>query len=153
MKHLEKRKTRAFSRLFLRPFACRLTNARRHHAGGDDLPPASSTRQRTLGSLWDSSAPKLGELFNSHSDLVFNGSMDEACLEAVNSGTRWLIVNIQSEIEFDCHALNRDIWRNSAVQQLLELHFIFWQQNIGSDAGRTFAQFYNVDKFPFVCIM
>ncbi len=130
-----------------------MTIARRR-AGGDDVPPASSTRQRTLGSLWDSSsAPKLGELFNSHSDLVFNGSMDEACLEAVNSGTRWLIVNIQSEMEFDCHALNRDIWRNSAVQQLLELHFIFWQQNIGSDAGRTFAQFYSVEAFPFVCIM
>lgn len=41
---------------------------------------------------------------------------------------RWLLVNIQSVEDFACHALNRDVWRDELVGNLVQDGFIFWQQ-------------------------
>jgi hypothetical protein len=41
---------------------------------------------------------------------------------------RWLLVNIQSVEDFACHALNRDVWRDELVGNLVQEGFIFWQQ-------------------------
>ena len=41
---------------------------------------------------------------------------------------RWLLVNIQSEEDFACHALNRDVWGDELVANLVQEGFIFWQQ-------------------------
>jgi hypothetical protein len=41
---------------------------------------------------------------------------------------RWLLVNIQKDSEFSSHALNRDVWRDELVENLIREGFIFWQQ-------------------------
>lgn len=41
---------------------------------------------------------------------------------------RWLLVNIQRDAEFSSHALNRDVWRDELVDNLIREGFIFWQQ-------------------------
>ena len=40
---------------------------------------------------------------------------------------RWLLVNIQSDADFACHALNRDVWRDELVESLVNEGFILWQ--------------------------
>ncbi len=102
-------------------------------------------------------------------DLLFSGTMDMACERAREKGA-WLLVNIQSEMEFDSHKLNRDVWKDKAVRiiwyylvlvcdvccisfsapfryrcwqivDVVKSQFVFWQQNVGSEAGYTAAFF------------
>jgi Thioredoxin-like len=40
---------------------------------------------------------------------------------------RWLLVNLQRDSEFSCHALNRDVWRDELVENLIREGFVFWQ--------------------------
>lgn len=43
---------------------------------------------------------------------------------------KWLIVNIQDSTEFRCQMLNRDVWSNSSVRNIIAEHFILWQVTI-----------------------
>lgn len=43
---------------------------------------------------------------------------------------KWLIVNIQDSKEFKCQQLNRDVWSNEAVRNIMAEHFILWQVRI-----------------------
>lgn len=40
---------------------------------------------------------------------------------------KWLMINIQNVQDFACQCLNRDVWSNEAVKNLIREHFIFWQ--------------------------
>lgn len=40
---------------------------------------------------------------------------------------KWLLVNIQADAEFDCHRLNRDVWKDEMVQNIIACNCIFWQ--------------------------
>lgn len=42
-----------------------------------------------------------------------------------------LLVNIQSDSEFDCHKLNRDVWKDETVENIIECKCIFWQVRQG----------------------
>ena len=50
--------------------------------------------------------------------------------QAKEAGTvdgKWLLVNIQDVKEFSCQVLNRDVWSNALVRELIAQHFILWQ--------------------------
>jgi hypothetical protein len=64
-----------------------------------------------------------------------------------------LMVNIQDEAEFASHMLNRDTWGNATVKDVVQGHFIFWQQYVSSPQGQTFCQFYRVDSRPTTMIL
>jgi len=49
---------------------------------------------------------------------------------------RWLLVNLQSDSDFACHALNRDVWRDELCENLVREGFIFWQ-SVSSPAPLT----------------
>lgn len=40
---------------------------------------------------------------------------------------KWLMINIQNVQDFACQCLNRDVWSNEAVKNIIREHFIFWQ--------------------------
>jgi UBA-like domain/Thioredoxin-like len=40
---------------------------------------------------------------------------------------RFLLVNVQRDGEFSCHALNRDVWRDELVENIIREGFVFWQ--------------------------
>lgn len=61
--------------------------------------------------------------FGSHPSLAFQAKAD------ASSRGQWLMVNVQKTDEFACQALNRDVWNNSAVQELIRSNFILWQVN------------------------
>lgn len=52
---------------------------------------------------------------------------------------KWLMINIQNVQDFACQCLNRDVWSNEAVKNIIREHFIFWQ--VG-ELIRHFIAFY-----------
>ncbi|RYG64548.1 hypothetical protein EON64_13760, partial [archaeon] len=63
------------------------------------------------------------------------------------------MVNIQDESEFTCHLLNRDFWKASEVQDMVQCSFVFWQQLCISSQGQLFIERYKVRSFPFIAII
>mmetsp|Transcript_54369 Transcript_54369/g.65439 ORF Transcript_54369/g.65439 Transcript_54369/m.65439 type:complete len:627 (+) Transcript_54369:36-1916(+) len=66
---------------------------------------------------------------------------------------RWLLVNLQSDAEFACHALNRDVWNDELVTNLIQEGFIFWQSHDANADGRQYVDRYHVHSFPHVAIL
>lgn len=66
---------------------------------------------------------------------------------------KWLLVNVQADSDFACHALNRDVWRNDLVEALITSSFIFWQAMNDTGDGSTYTQRYGVNAFPHVAII
>ena len=40
---------------------------------------------------------------------------------------KWLLVNVQDSKEFASQVLNRDVWSNHNVKDIIREYFIFWQ--------------------------
>lgn len=51
--------------------------------------------------------------------------MFKAKMEAQRRGS-WLFVNMQDTQEFESQILNRDIWSNTGVKEIMKT-FVFWQ--------------------------
>lgn len=66
-------------------------------------------------------------LFAPPLDLLCPGPLDALRTRAVQQG-RWILVNIQSEKEFQSHVLNRDIWSSKRIREQLKGNFLLWQQ-------------------------
>lgn len=94
----------------------------------------------------------LQELFRPPLDVMFRGSLSSA-REVGSLQNKWLLANIQNSREFACQILNRDVWSNQTVKDILKEHFIFWQVCHDSFEGARYMQFYNVSSFPHVSII
>ncbi|XP_014772020.1 UBX domain-containing protein 7 isoform X1 [Octopus bimaculoides] len=94
----------------------------------------------------------LEDLFRPPIDLIFKGTFASAREEGTNQN-RWLMVNIQNVQEFACQTLNRDVWSNSAVRNIVKEHFILWQVYHDSEEGRKYMQFYKVNIWPYIAIL
>ncbi|NXQ41333.1 UBXN7 protein, partial [Catharus fuscescens] len=66
---------------------------------------------------------------------------------------KWLMINIQNVQDFACQCLNRDVWSNEAVKNIIRDHFIFWQVYHDSEEGQRYIQFYKLADFPYVSIL
>jgi hypothetical protein len=72
-------------------------------------------------------APTLGGLFAPPTHLIHKGGGFQGARSVAKDSRRWLLVNIQKDSEFSSHALNRDVWRDELVENLIREGFIFWQ--------------------------
>lgn len=84
---------------------------------------------------------------------------DEARDEGKDS-KKWLLVNLQDMSDFNCQALNRDIWKDEAVKALVKENFIFLQYEKNDIAAEEYIRFYlpnegqhNPSNFPHVSII
>mmetsp|Transcript_18929 Transcript_18929/g.30771 ORF Transcript_18929/g.30771 Transcript_18929/m.30771 type:complete len:388 (+) Transcript_18929:178-1341(+) len=112
------------------------------------LQPVVATRQRNVNSnLWTGTG--LANMFKEPEDIMFHGSFEEAADEAVSRNV-WLLVNIQDLKEFKCHQLNRDVWGDDLVHDIVASQFVFWQQKADSVFGQWFCGFYKVSRFPYI---
>jgi len=59
---------------------------------------------------------------------IHRGGGFQGARNTAKDARRWLLVNIQSDEDFACHVLNRDIWGDELVANLVQDGFIFWQQ-------------------------
>ncbi|KAJ1950088.1 UBX domain protein Ubx2, partial [Dispira parvispora] len=69
---------------------------------------------------------RLADLFRPPFDLIQVMDFDKA-REVAKTEHKWLMVNIQKVSEFACQILNRDLWSDIAVKQVVRENFVFLQ--------------------------
>jgi hypothetical protein len=94
----------------------------------------------------------LARLFQPPTAIMIQDDLHGA-RELSKSKDKWLIINIQSNSDFECHVLNRDFWNNSDFKEFFMCDFLFWQQQNISEEGKLYIQRYNVTNFPHIAIM
>ena len=94
----------------------------------------------------------LNELFAPPVDILFKGTFEQARQMAMEQG-RWLLINIQEQKEFASHALNRDVWRNETVREVVSSSSVFWMAYMKENGGKQYANLYRVKTFPHVAIV
>jgi hypothetical protein len=70
----------------------------------------------------------LHDMFEAPKHLMHKAGGFQGSRQVAKDSKRWLLVNIQKDSEFSSHALNRDVWRNDLVENLVREGFIFWQE-------------------------
>ncbi len=101
--------------------------------GGAESPPRWARRAQRARraprapSGRDARASSLADMFAPPSHLIYKEGGFEGARTMAKDNKRWLLVNLQSDAEFSCHALNRDVWRDELVENLIREGFIFWQ--------------------------
>ncbi|PFH62239.1 hypothetical protein XA68_14518 [Ophiocordyceps unilateralis] len=106
-----------------------------------------------------SHARRLEDLFRPPYELMTRVPWDEARTLGKEE-KKWLLVNLQDMNDFNCQALNRDIWKDRAVQDVVEENFIFIQYDKDYPDAEEYVTFYlphgsheNPDMFPHVSIV
>jgi len=76
------------------------------------------------------------------------------CMMKASHQKQFILVNIQKKDEFMSHQLNRDVWNNDLVQEIVVNNFVFWQRDDLSEQGKQFCQYYNVGPaLPWICFI
>ena len=71
---------------------------------------------------------RLSDMFAAPNHLMHRAGGFQGARTMAKDTKRWLLVNIQRDAEFASHALNRDVWRDELVENLIREGFIFWQR-------------------------
>ncbi|KAJ2731725.1 UBX domain protein Ubx2 [Coemansia sp. BCRC 34962] len=107
-------------------------------AAGESAMSEASTRRN-----------RLAELFKPPFDIMHSGDIDSARHEAMTDG-KWVLINLQEVSDFKCQALNRDIWRQKIIKDIVRQDFVFFQVSIETAEGVKLATMYSAAEFPFV---
>jgi len=70
---------------------------------------------------------RLNDLFAAPVHLIHSAGGFQGARNVAKDARRWLLVNLQCDADFACHALNRDVWRDELVENLVREGFVFWQ--------------------------
>ncbi|XP_040171165.1 UBX domain-containing protein 2 [Anopheles arabiensis] len=92
---------------------------------------------------------RLEALFMPPFDILFSGGFDQAQRHG-NSVDRWLLVNLQDDLNFSCQTLNRDLWSDARLKEFMRHHLVFWQQSNKTTDGAKFKTFYKVRSEPYI---
>lgn len=98
----------------------------------------------------DARAESLAALFRPPTHLVHSGSFEEA-MSAGRAQQRWVLVNVQRSDVFASHVMNRDVWSDAAMQQLIQAHFVFWQRD--ERLALEYTRFYSFSHAPHVAVV
>lgn len=67
---------------------------------------------------------------------------------------KWVLVNIQQAEVFASHQLNRDVWSDDTIQDIVTGSFIFWQRDDKSTEGVQFCTYYKCGhQLPNICVI
>lgn len=73
---------------------------------------------------------------------------------------KWILVNLQDMSDFNCQALNRDIWKDESIKDLVSENFVFLQYDKDYPDAEEYLTFYfpnrtheNPDNYPHVSIV
>ena len=58
---------------------------------------------------------------------------------------RYLLITIHVNTEFVCQVMNRDVWNDALVQQIVKQNFVFLQLTDGIPEADRFISFYTID--------
>ncbi|CRG96290.1 conserved Plasmodium protein, unknown function [Plasmodium gallinaceum] len=91
------------------------------------------------------------KLFSPPESLICSLSFEEVRKKSKEEN-KFILVNIQNS-EFDSMRLNRDIWNNDIIQQILKDFFIFWLRYEYEQEAMIFMNTYKVNKLPYICVL
>ncbi|KAL0074327.1 putative UBX domain protein [Phycomyces blakesleeanus] len=97
-------------------------------------------------------AKRLADLFRPPFDIMFRGGFEEARDNARESN-KWLLINVQDPAEFSCQILNRDLWSDITVKDIIKESFIFLQYGRDSPEGKRYLTLYPTQHYPHVAII
>ncbi|KAI8801017.1 hypothetical protein BJ742DRAFT_838934 [Cladochytrium replicatum] len=123
--------------------------------------PAIGNRARPGSSNSPFSAPNappgsrantLDRLFRFPDAIMFQDSLDNAKKKALKEN-KWVLVSLYDQSEFACMAMNRDLWNDDSVQELVRAHFVFVYFNTEDQEGLQHLNFYPITNYPYVGII
>lgn len=77
-----------------------------------------------------------------------------SAIEKAKSEGKWILVNIQQAEVFASHTLNRDVWRDETISDIMNGNFLFWQRDDKSTEGDRFCQYHQCgSRLPHICII
>jgi len=85
----------------------------------------------------------------------FNSALPwyEVVQKAKDNG-KMVLVNIQQAEVFASHTLNRDVWSDETIRDIIDGSFFFWQRDDKSTEGQQFCSYYNCGhQLPHICIV
>ncbi|CAO3591861.1 unnamed protein product [Absidia cylindrospora] len=97
-------------------------------------------------------AKRLADLFRPPFDIMFRGGFEDARASA-REQNKWLLVNVQDPTEFACQVLNRDLWSDGFVKDIVRESFVFLQYGNESAEGKRYLTLYPVQHYPHVSII
>ncbi|SCP04569.1 conserved Plasmodium protein, unknown function [Plasmodium ovale] len=92
-----------------------------------------------------------GKLFSPPKFLISSLSLEDV-RKVSKKENKYILVNIQDS-EFDSLRLNRDIWNNDLVQEIIKNSFIFWLRHENDRDAIIFMNMYKVTKLPYICVL
>jgi hypothetical protein len=118
----------------------------------DDMDEDDFLEQTVGTSRLSAHQNRLASLFRPPFDLIRNVGLDQAREEA-RTAKKWIMINIQDNKEFLCQQLNRDLWSNNDVRDLVRENFLFLQFANDVPSGIEYAQYYPIFKYPHIAIL
>ncbi|KAK0657024.1 hypothetical protein B0T16DRAFT_385635 [Cercophora newfieldiana] len=125
----------------------------------DEARAASAASSAPAAGAATSRATRLAELFRPPYDLMSSLTWDEA-RDLGKEQKRWIMVNLQDMSDFNCQALNRDVWKDNAIKSLVAENFVFLQYDKIDPASQQYITFYfpgqsheNPSNYPHVSII
>jgi UBX domain-containing protein 7 len=94
----------------------------------------------------------LADMYKVNSKLLYRGDFDQA-REHAKQQDMWLLVSIHADDEFACHVLNRDVWSDELVEEVVQACFVFWYREDKSAEGRFYIERYKVAGAPYLGII
>ncbi|KAJ2717345.1 UBX domain protein Ubx2 [Coemansia sp. Cherry 401B] len=95
---------------------------------------------------------RLAELFKPPFDIMHAGDLESARQQALGDG-KWVLVNLQDVTDFRCQALNRDIWSQGLIKDIVRKNFVFLQISTEVPEGSRIKTLYNAAGFPFIAVI
>jgi len=88
----------------------------------------------------------LSDLFSAPTHLIYSQGGFQGARNAGKLQKKWLLVNIQNDVDFACHALNRDVWRDELVINMVQ-EVRFFQKYCTSSIRYVLLNFSFRDSF------
>uniref|UniRef100_A0A060T8S2 ARAD1C39028p n=1 Tax=Blastobotrys adeninivorans TaxID=409370 RepID=A0A060T8S2_BLAAD len=95
---------------------------------------------------------RLANLFRPPFDIMKNVSFERA-KDIAQVEKKWVMVNIQDNKEFACQQLNRDLWSDKDIKDVVRENFIFVQYANDSPAGEMYCGYYPFSDYPHISIL
>jgi hypothetical protein len=117
----------------------------------DNAPPRDSPMARAWGQCGGATA--LSSMFEPPTHLTHTEGGFEAAVALASDQNRLLLVNLQNYEIFGSHAVNRDIWGDELIQNLIGAKLIFWQESVHTREGAMYAEHFHLAHLPHVAII
>ncbi|CAK7219873.1 UBX domain protein Ubx2 [Sporothrix curviconia] len=103
---------------------------------------------------------RLADLFRPPYELIERVSSWDEARSIGKEEKRWILANIQDMSDFQCQALNRDIWKDEAIRQLVRENFVFLQYSKDDINAQSYINYYmpggqheNPDNYPHIGVV